>query len=338
VLKAEYVQGGSLEVVEEEPQAPGEGQVALQISHVGICGTDLHVMHGAMDHRTGRRRVIGHEASGIVVARGAGVEIELGAHVAVLPVVSCGKCQACLSGYRHVCPNLTFLGIDATGSMQQQMIVDADLLIPIDPSVPLRHGALVEPAAVAVHDVRRAGIRGGDVVVVVGGGPIGALIAVVARHDGAKVVTVELDPYRKSVLGELGFEVLDPTETSVKEAILARTDGVGADVAMEFSGATAGVATAIDVLRVRGTLGLVAVHPEPRLVDLHQFFWRELNLLGARLYGRSDFERAAELLAGGVIPADTLISRVVPLTQAQSAVDALLAKEDVMKVLLECNA
>lgn len=338
MLRAEYVQRGGLEIVEAPQQVPGDGQVVLEISHVGICGTDLHVMHGAMDHRTGARRVIGHEASGMVIARGVGVELDLGTHAAVLPVESCGKCRACLTGYRNVCPNLTFLGIDATGSMQQQMVVDADLLIPIDPSVPRRHGALVEPTAVAVHDVRRAGIRGGDLVVVVGGGPIGALIAVVARNDGAEVVTVELDPYRKSVLGELGFDVLDPSGTDVRQAILDRSNGVGADVAMEVSGAAAGVATAVDVLRVRGTLGLVAVHPSPPPVDLHQFFWRELNLLGARLYGRSDFERAADLLAAGVIPADALISRVVPLAEASAAVDALLAKEDVMKVLVECNA
>ncbi|PJJ55363.1 zinc-dependent alcohol dehydrogenase [Compostimonas suwonensis] len=337
MLKAEYVRGAALEIMEGEPPVPAAGQVVIRVSHVGICGTDLHLLHGAMDHRTGPRRVIGHEASGIVVAKGADVDVELGAHVAFFPLVPCGQCPACLAGNGHICQRLVFLGIDGPGALQQEMVVDASLIVPIDPSVPERHGALVEPTAVAVHDVRRAGLTAGDVALVVGGGPIGALIAVVARHEGATVLVVELDPFRQSVLRDLGFEVLDPREVDVKALVWERTGGAGADVAFEVSGAEAGIATAIDAIKVRGTLGLVAVHTQPRSVDLHQFFWRELTLVGSRLYVRGDFERAAELLAQGVVPADALISRIVPLAQAQSAVDALFAKEDVMKVLVACN-
>jgi 2-desacetyl-2-hydroxyethyl bacteriochlorophyllide A dehydrogenase len=338
MLKAEYVRGGGLEIVEGKSEAPGAGQVTIKISHVGICGTDLHLLHGAMDARTGDRRVIGHEASGVVVARGATVTTELGTHVAIMPVVSCGECPACVAGNGNVCQRLLFLGIDASGALQQEMVVDETLLIPLDPSISQVHGALVEPTAVAVHDVRRAGVKSGDLVVIVGGGPIGALISIVSRDEGAEVVCVELDPYRKTVLSELGFDVLDPREIDVKAEIWARSEGAGADVAIEVSGAAAGVTTAVDVIKVGGVLGLVAVHTEPRAVDLHQFFWRELTLVGSRLYGRADFERAAELLAEGVIPADALISRIVPLDQAQSAVDALFAKENVMKVLVNCNA
>ncbi|CAN5365909.1 alcohol dehydrogenase catalytic domain-containing protein [soil metagenome] len=337
MIKAEYVRGAALEIVEAEPPVAGPGEVVIKVSHVGICGTDLHLVHGAMDQRTGPRQVIGHEASGTVISAGPGVDVALGTHVTFLPLVACGECPACLAGNGHVCQRLIFLGIDGPGALQQEMVVDARLLVAIDPSVPLHHGALVEPTAVAVHDVRRAGLKAGDFALVVGGGPIGTLIAVVARNEGATVVAVELDPYRQSVLRELGFEVLDPRETDVKATVWERTGGAGADVAFEVSGAEAGVATAVDAIKVRGTLGLVAVHTQPRPVDLHQFFWRELTLVGSRLYVRSDFERAAELLAQGVVPADALISRVVPLAEAQSAVDALVAKENVMKVLVQCN-
>jgi threonine dehydrogenase-like Zn-dependent dehydrogenase len=102
------------------------------------------------------------------------------------------------------------------------------------------------------------------------------------------------------------------------------------------SGAAAGVTSAVDTLGVRGRLCLVAIHPQPREVNLHRFFWRELTLIGARLYDRVDFETAVDLVADGVVPGDVLISKVVPLTDAASAFDALESGADVMKVLVAC--
>jgi (R,R)-butanediol dehydrogenase/meso-butanediol dehydrogenase/diacetyl reductase len=115
------------------------------------------------------------------------------------------------------------------------------------------------------------------------------------------------------------------------------TGGAGAAVAFEVSGAAGGVTTAVDVLGVRGRLCLVAIHPAPREVNLHRFFWRELTLVGARLYERGDFERAVELVASGAVPADTVISRVVPLAQAADAFAALEGGEGVVKVLVDCR-
>jgi threonine dehydrogenase-like Zn-dependent dehydrogenase len=97
------------------------------------------------------------------------------------------------------------------------------------------------------------------------------------------------------------------------------------------------VDTAVDVLGVRGRLCLVAIHSRPREVNLHRFFWRELTLIGARLYDRSDFEKAVALVADGTIPADRLISKVVPLTQAPAAFEALEGGGDVMKILVDCT-
>lgn len=104
-----------------------------------------------------------------------------------------------------------------------------------------------------------------------------------------------------------------------------------------MSGAAGGVDTAVDVLGVRGRLCLVAIHSRPREVNLHRFFWRELTLVGARLYGLSDFEKAVALVADGTIPADRLISKVVPLTQAPAAFEALEGGTDVMKILVACT-
>lgn len=337
--QAVYTGRGTIEVRDGEPGEPGPCQVRVDVAYTGICGTDLHVFHGDMDARIGGESVIGHEMSGRVAALGPGVTgWSVGDPVTVMPLDWCGECPACVRGDWHVCQRLTFIGIDSPGAMQQSWVVPERTLIRLPEGVSLEHAALVEPTAVAVHDVRRSGVRPGDTALVVGGGPVGLLIAVVARSFGADVVLVETDAYRRTLAGRIGFRALNPAAADVPAEVDTWTGGAGARVAFEVSGAEAGLATAIDALAVRGTLCLVAIHVRPRPVDLHRFFWRELSLVGARLYQRDDFERAVTLLADGVVPAAELISRVDPLTGAAGAFAALEAKGSVMKVLIDCRA
>ncbi len=269
--------------------------------------------------------------SGRVVRVGPGVEgWEAGDAVTVMPLRWDGTCPACRAGHQHICQQLDFIGIDSPGAMQQRWTVPASTLIRLPESLSLDRAALVEPTAVAVHDVGRAEVAEGEKVVVVGGGPVGILIALVARAAGAKVRVVELSAHRRLLAGELGLTAWDPMAADVPGLVGEWTGGAGADVAFEVSGAAGGVDTAVDVLGVRGRLCLVAIHPRPREVNLHRFFWRELTLVGARLYDRSDFERAVALVADGTIPTERLISKVVPLTQAPAAFEALEGGGDVM--------
>ena len=338
-LAVHYTAARTLTTGAAATAAPGPGEVELAPAYVGICGTDLHIFHGDMDARVKAPAVIGHEMSGRVVRLGPGVEgFAPGDPVTVMPLRWDGTCPACRRGNSHVCQNLDFIGIDSPGAMQQRWTVPATTLVRLPESLPLDRAALVEPTAVAVHDVGRAGVREGERVVVVGGGPVGVLIALVARAAGGDVRVVEPSPHRRRVAGELGLSTWDPAAVDVSELVEDWTDGAGAEVAFEVSGAEAGVRTAVDSLAVRGRLCLVAIHPRPREVNLHRFFWRELTLIGARLYDRADFETAVRLIAEDTIPAEQLISKVVPLAEAPSAFEALEGGGDVMKVLLDCAA
>jgi 2-desacetyl-2-hydroxyethyl bacteriochlorophyllide A dehydrogenase len=335
---AVYTRARTIEIREGDDVPPGPGQVQVEVAFTGICGTDLHIFHGDMDARVGAPTVIGHEMSGRVAAVGAGVTgWSPGQPVTVMPLAWCGKCPACQAGHEHICQQLNFIGIDSPGAMQRRWNVPADTLVALPPDLPLKHAALIEPVAVAVHDVGRAQLRTGEQVVVVGGGPVGTLIAVVAAAQGADVLVVEPDPYRRQVIGRLGLATLDPGALDVTLFVQDWTNGAGADVAFEVSGVQAGVDTAVDVLAVRGRLVLVAIHGTPRLVSLHRFFWRELQLLGARLYRREDFERAVELVAAAPEAIGELISLVLPLAQAADAF-AVLEIGGVMKVLIDCRA
>ncbi|RAM38269.1 zinc-dependent alcohol dehydrogenase [Arthrobacter globiformis] len=335
---ATYIGNSTINIVESTQRPPAPGEVQIDVAFTGICGTDLHILHGNMDSRVSFPAVIGHEMSGRISALGDGVSgWNLGDPVTVMPLDWCGDCPACKAGHQHICQNLNFIGIDSAGSLQKQWNVPANVLVKLPESLRLDHAALVEPVAVSVHDVRRAEIQPGDKAVVIGGGPIGVLIATTARHAGAEVVVLELDGDRRAMIQELGFEVLDPQAQDQVEWVNTWTGGAGADVVFEVSGAAAAVLGATALAKVRGRLVIVAIHPQPRPVDLQRVFWRELTLVGARVYERRDFETAVELLAAGVIPADQMITGTVPLEQTADAFSRLAAG-DAMKILVDCQA
>lgn len=333
-----YLGDHRLGVRESERRAPGPGEVELAVAYTGICGTDLHILHGAMDARVTLPAVLGHEMSGVIARLGPGVTgFAIGDPVTVMPLDWCGECPACRAGNDHVCQNLNFLGIDSPGSMQTHWLAPARVVVPIPDGLSLEAAALAEPTAVAVHDVRRSGLEAAERAVVVGGGPIGLLIAAVAQARGGDVLVLEPNEQRRGLAESLGFRTADPLRDELTALVEDWTAGAGVPVAFEVSGAAAGLETAISSLAVRGRLVVVAIHPQPPPVNLFRIFWRELTLLGARVYRREDFEDALTLLAKGAIPADRLVTSVHPLAEAPAAF-AALEQGGELKVLIECDA
>lgn len=331
---AAYTGHGSMTIQSGSAIDPGPGQVQIEVAYVGLCGTDLHILHGSMDARVTMPAVIGHEMSGRISAVGHGVSgWQVGEPVTVMPLSWDGSCPACLAGNQHVCHNLDFVGIDTPGALQQRWNVDASWLVRLPATMTMQQGALVEPVAVAVHDVRRSELASGDYAVVVGGGPIGLLIASVAQAAGAQVLVLETQPARRETAQALGLRAVDPA-TGVADLVQEWTGGAGADVVFEVSGAPAAVRSATGLLRVRGTLVVVAIHPEPVPLDLKQVFWRELRILGARVYEREDFERAVALVADGSIDSEVMISAIEPLDKVQDAF-AALESGTAIKVLVD---
>ncbi len=331
-----YTGKGGLEIVDTEASLPSAREVQLEVAYTGICGTDLHILHGAMDARVTMPAVLGHEMAGRVASIGEGVQgWAIGDAATVMPLVSCGTCAACATGASHICYRLVFLGIDAPGSMQSHWNVPADVLVRLPDTLSLQTAALAEPTAVAVHDVRRSGLIAGEHAVVIGAGPIGLLIATVARSVGAEIVVFEPNAHRRKIVDSLGVVAVDPLAADAAAWVDDWTAGAGASVAFEVSGTETGMSTAIGCLGARGRAVVVGIHASPPPVDLFRVFWRELTLIGARVYERADYEEAVRLLAAGVIPADTLITDVLPLEDAEEAFRIMDAGES-MKVLIDC--
>jgi threonine dehydrogenase-like Zn-dependent dehydrogenase len=215
--------------------------------------------------------------------------------------------------------------------------VPAFTLHRLPPTVDLRLAALVEPLAVACHDVRRGEVVAGESVVVIGGGPIGLLVGLVAGAQGAEVTLSEVSYFRRALAAGLGLDVIDPTATDLEVAVLDRTGGVGADVVFEVSGSAAGAEVMTRLASIRGRVVVVAIFPEPQPVRLFDFFWKELRMVGARVYEPEDYERAIDLLGEDALPLEPLISAVEPLDRLPSVFEEL-DDAAAMKVLIDCRA
>lgn len=336
---AYYERDKVIRVGEAGQNLPGPGEVQVRIAYAGICGTDLHIYHGTMDQRVAASQIMGHEVSGTVSALGEGVtDFEVGQTVTVMPLDPCNDCPACRAGHSHICLNLNFLGIDTQGGFQTYWSVPADTVLPLPASMSLKRAALVEPLAVACHDVRLGEVQAGEFVVVLGGGPIGALVGLVAQQEGAEVLVSEINPDRIRIGKSLGLDVVDPRSVDLRDLVEERTGGAGADVVFEVSASAAGAATMTQLVRTRGRIVIVGIFGEPPKVDLKAILWREMQLRGARVYERQDFRRAIELASQEVLPLDALITEVYPLERLEAALLQLESGGDAMKILIEVAA
>jgi (R,R)-butanediol dehydrogenase/meso-butanediol dehydrogenase/diacetyl reductase len=313
---------------------PGPGEALLRVRRVGICGTDLHIFQGHLENRVPHRGVIGHETFAEVAEAPAETGVRAGDRVVVEPLKFCGSCRACRMGAYYICYDLKVLGVDLPGGMQEFWAVPAARLLKVPDALTDDHAALIEPLAVATHDVRRAGVQAGDAVMVFGGGPIGTLIALVSRHRGARVAVVEVNPFRVEMLQGLGLETVGPGVDPVRFAN-DWTGGDGADIAFEVTGHPVAVRAVTDVVRVWGTVSIVAIHAEPMPLNLYRLFFREVSMHGSRLYAREDWEEAIRLGASGAIPLAPLVSRRIPLEALQEGMEQALGGGPVMKVLVD---
>lgn len=338
-IQAAYYTGNKTFSIESKSSVePGANEVEINVAYCGICGTDLHVYLGHMDARIGNHRVIGHEMSGVVNAIGNNVSnVAVGDHVVVRPLDACDNCPACQRGYQHICQNLDFLGLDTDGAFQEKWTVPSHTLHKLPTSLPLEHAALIEPTAVACHDVRRGRVQAGEDVLVIGGGPIGMLVAMAAKNAGANVTISEINAHRLAMATKLGINTINPSEVDAAKTILANTNDKGADVVFEVSGTQPGVDLMTAAIATRGRVVMVAIHATKPEVDLFQFFWKEIEMLGARVYEPADYDQAIELVANGGIDAKALITGIQSLNEIGEAFASLTSSPAAMKTLIKCS-
>jgi (R,R)-butanediol dehydrogenase / meso-butanediol dehydrogenase / diacetyl reductase len=314
------------------------GEVLLEVCRAGICGTDLKIFQGQMEDRARPGRILGHEMVGIVREPVIGGAFDPGDRVVVEPTIFCADCPPCRRGQTHVCQRLRLLGIDQDGAFQEFCAVPEHRLHKVADSIPDDHAAMIEPLAVAIHAVRLSALHAGETVVVIGGGTVGLLIATLARKAGAKVVVLEINPYRLQFARRFQFEAFDPGENGTAKFVADLTQGAGANIVFEASGSPGGAHLTTALAAVQGRVIIVGIHGRETPMDLFQIFFRELSVQGVRAYASEDFKEAIRQTAGGEIDLAPFISKHYPLEKIQEAMETGIGGAPGMKVLIDVAA
>lgn len=305
---------------------PRPDQVLVRVARVGLCGTDLHILEGS--HPRARFPLaLGHEIVGTL----DGDDSERGL-VVVDPLIACGSCVACRMGEAHVCSELRLIGIDVDGGLAGSVAVDPHRIHRVPAGVDADLAVLAEPLAVAVHAARRAVVIAGDRIAIIGAGPIGLLLAFVVRRLGAGAIFIsEPSSARRTFAASLGYEILDPSDPVAD--LEARTDGSLADVVFDAAGVAPVAAFLPRLVRPGGRVAIVAVYGRPVELDLQAIVFRELTVLGNRVYTPADIDAALALLVDDGQALRPLLGEVVALVDATDAF-ARLRSGDAVKILV----
>jgi L-iditol 2-dehydrogenase len=316
---------------------PGPGQVLLEIKRIGICGSDVHVYYGKHPY-TSYPIVQGHEYSATIKALGPGVTgFRPGTKATSMPQVVCGECAPCRRGDYHICDRLKVIGFQAPGCAQEFWVTEAGKVIALPESFSFEQGALVEPLAVATHAVARAGNIKGRRVAVLGAGPIGNLVAQVARNDADRVLVTDLSDYRLEVARQCGLQFTsNPTAETLAQAAQRTFGEDGFDVVFECVGVEATISAAVTTIQKGGTLVVVGVFGEKPRVDIGLVQDRELNIHGTLMYQLEDYARAVHLIANGSVITAPLVSRHFPFERYREAYQFIEQQRDTsMKVMID---
>ncbi len=315
---------------------PGPGDLLLRVRGCGICGSDLH-MSDMPGLRAGM--VMGHEFAGEVVevGREAGGDWRPGDRVCALPGIGCGRCAACLTGDLMLCPSLVTTGLGQnTGGYAEYVVSGARETLRLPSGIDYRIGALVEPLAVGLHAVERAGMQPGQNVLVLGAGPVGAAVALWARFFGARhVVVSDFVAQRRELALTLGATAaIDPGREEVKPAF-ERLTRAKPNLVFECVGVPGVIQQCVQLCEPRGTVVVAGVCMKPDTLLPITAVLKELRLQFVAFYQRRDFELTLDLLGSERIRADRFVTDVIALDALPAAFEALKQPSTQCKVIVE---
>ncbi|MGA8100504.1 MAG: L-threonine 3-dehydrogenase [Candidatus Acidiferrales bacterium] len=318
---------------------PGPTEVLVRVRAASICGTDLHIYH--WDPWSAARihppMTFGHEFCGVVEKVGSDVTTtKPGEFVSAEMHVNCGHCRPCNTGDPHLCQNLKIIGIDLDGCFAEFVLIPQQNIWKIDPAIPERYAAILDPLGNAVHTVLSGEIAG-RTAVVTGAGPIGLMAVAVARACGCSTLfSTEVNPHRRAMAKQMGADqALDPAKDDVVAHVRAATGGAGVDVFLEMSGNPTAIHQGFQMLRNGGRAALLAIPAEPVTMDLvNDIIFKGAivhGIFGRRMFGT--WVQMTELLRSGRLNLDPLFREEMPLDRFTDAF-AMLEKGQAGKVLL----
>jgi threonine dehydrogenase-like Zn-dependent dehydrogenase len=335
-----------MEVVDvAEPSDPGPGQVLVRSEAVGICGSDYHFLLGELSDAAGGGaspfpKIQGHECGATIEALGPDCrpELQIATRVAIYPLHACGHCYPCSIGRPNTCDNFTLIGIHLDGGLQERLCVPQEQVFPIaaDDGV---IAALAEPVSVAVRAVNRARIEAGEHVVVLGAGPIGQCVCLLARERGAEVMVIDLQDRRLELSREMGAEALVWTDA---DAVIAAARGWsgngGPPVVIDATGAAPAVSAMLEMVASAGRAVQVGMSNDLVPVRVGMLTEKEVDVLGVSCCGGGEFGEAVAAVERNSEILSRLVSHEFPLERAPEAIEyAIDHPGEVMKVVIRVD-
>jgi threonine dehydrogenase-like Zn-dependent dehydrogenase len=328
-----------------EPPEPGPGQVLVRSEAIGICGSDYHFLLGELSDAAGGGaspfpKIQGHECGATIEALGSDCrpELQLASRVAIYPLHACGHCYPCSIGRPNTCDNFTLIGIHLDGGLQERLLVPQEQVFPIaagDGAV----AALAEPVSIAVRAVNRARIEEGEHVVVLGAGPIGQCVCLLARERGAEVMVIDLQDRRLELSRELGAEGLVWSDSdAVVAAARSWAGGGGPPVAIDATGAAPAVGAMFEMVASAGRAVQVGMSNDVVGVRVGMLTEKEIDVLGVSCCGGGEFGEAVAAVERNAEILSRLISHEFPLERAPEAIEfAIEHPAEVMKVVIRVD-
>lgn len=317
----------SLDVLERPSPEPAAGEVLVRIRRIGLCGTDYHIFGGRHPYLT-YPRVMGHELAGEVEQLPSGSALRIGQRVAINPYIACDNCAGCNKGKPNACANIKVLGIHADGGMCELLAVPERAIVDAT-GLTLDQAAMVEFLAIGAHAVTRAALAIGARVLVVGAGPIGVAVGLVARIAGAAVTLVDTRAARLNYARDrLGFADVVEAAPGTVQTLSERSGGDMFDTVFDCTGSIEAMAQSLDYVSHGGTLVLVGVATGDLAFADPEFHKRETSLLASRNALRSDFEWVIAAIKAGQLPTDALLTHSFDATDMAERLPELIAGAD----------
>lgn len=338
-----YYGPGDVRVEERPLPVCGDGELLVKVDACAVCGSDLKTFHHG-NPRVKPPLTPGHEFTGLVAQIGRGAAgFAVGDRIVMATSISCGECYYCRRGWNNLCAKLAPMGFTYPGGMAEYTVVPAlglknGHVIKVPPNVKAEHAALAEPVSCAVNSLDNCQIEPGATVVVLGAGPMGLINVCVARGVGAgKIILSEVSPQRLAQARQFDVDILvNPAEQDLLQTVRDATGGLGADVAIVAAPAAAPQEMALQLVRRRGTVCLFASLPvggEMLSINSRALHYGELRVVGTSDSTPAHVRRAVELIAQKRIPAEKLVSHVLPLAGIHEAFQ-LMQSGQALRVVL----
>lgn len=323
---------GPNELKLEEVKRPeiDKQEILVKIKASAVCGTDVRIFEGKKTKGVRTPSIIGHELVGTIAEVGAEVQgFFVGERVGVMPVIPCGRCYYCLNGRENVCANRTAIGYEYDGGFAEYVRIPRPALasgnlVKIPDHVSFEQAVVAEPLACCLNGQRKANVKMGDVVVVIGGGPIGLMHVQLAKIAGARSVILSepIDHRREKGLMAGADFVVNPVEESLEDLVLSLTDGLGADIVIMAIGVPGLVNSSANLLKKGGTLNLFAGFTKGDMseIDPNLIHYNEITINGTSALTRADYHKSLSLIASGQINTEIITTKGYGLDDIQQAI------------------